>query len=64
MSPINALLKSLKKESGVSKHCPYSHLLSPSIVECIDGKLMSVIAVDGVSFDTADEDVIKTYKLV
>ncbi|MAZ38491.1 MAG: hypothetical protein CMF49_10195 [Legionellales bacterium] len=64
MSPINALLKSLKKESGVSKHCPYSHLLSPSIVECIDGKLMSVIAVDGVSFDTADEDVIKTYKQI
>jgi len=62
MSLIEKRLKQLSVEKKASSSCPYSHLLSPSIVECSDGKLLSVIKVDGVPFDTETDDVIEGYK--
>lgn len=51
MNPSNTL-KTLRKESGISKHIPVTHLNSPTVAETFDGMLFSVIHVEGVPFQT------------
>lgn len=57
-------LGGLSMESTMSKHLPYSHLVSPTMLECVDGKLMSTIVVEGVPFDTENDDVLMQYKRI
>lgn len=58
------MLTKLINEKTMSTHLPYSHLINPFIAECVDGKIMSVIAVEGVPFDTENDSVIMQYKQI
>lgn len=57
-------LQDLYREQSVSLHCPYTHLVSSTVFECQNGQLGSVIAVEGVPFDTEQENVLAQYKQV
>lgn len=57
-------LKALRNEVGVSRHVSISHLVSPTIAETKDGKLISVIHVKGHPFDTESESVLNHLRQV
>ena len=46
------ILNAVKKEVGVSKHVPITHLNSPTIAETKDGMVFSVLKIEGVPFQT------------
>lgn len=57
MNPTEAL-KLLRREVGISKHVPITHLNSPSIFETEQGVCASVIRIRGVQFDCEKEHVL------
>lgn len=63
MNRSEAALKSVYKEVGISSRMPITHLNSPSVFECTNGRLGSVIKLEGVTFDTERECVLNQYKL-
>ena len=62
MKPFN--ITDLRKEKGVSEHCPITHLNSPTVFETKEGDVGSVIHVEGHAFDTETLDVLNQLKLV
>ncbi len=45
-------MQAVRKEVGVSKHIPVTHLNSPTVAETQDGMVFSVLKVEGVPFQT------------
>lgn len=50
--PIADLVKIARQEVGVSRHLPFSHLVTPSVFENKNGELGCVIYLKGLPFDT------------
>jgi type IV secretion system protein VirB4 len=63
MNPSN-LLKTLRKEVGVSKHISVSHLNSPTVAETKNGEVFSVIGLQGVAFQTEQNETINQFNRV
>ncbi len=47
-----------RREVGVSKHIPFTHLNSPTVAETRDGLVFSVLKLDGVPFQTEKNETI------
>ncbi len=51
----------LRQEVGVSRHIPVTHLNSPTVAETRDGKIFSIIKIDGVPFQTEQNSTINSW---
>lgn len=61
MSPSKIVLKSIKREVGMSAHIPFTHLNSPVVAETKDGIVFSVIKIEGVPFQTQRHEAINQW---
>ncbi len=52
------------REIGVSKYCPWSHLVSSSVFATYDGALGSVISLKGLAFEVSGENELLHYQEV
>lgn len=50
------------REIGVSRYCPWSHLVIPTIFANHDGTLGSVISLKGLAFEVSDEKALSHYQ--
>ena len=58
------ILNAVKKEVGVSKHVPITHLNSPTIAETKDGMVFSVLKIEGVPFQTEKNETINQFNRI
>jgi len=56
-------IKILRGEQGVSRHFPITHLNSPTVFESSNSMLGSVMRVQGVPFETENNEVLNHYKV-
>lgn len=56
------LLKKVRREVGISKHIPITHLNSPSIFEAKNGMMGSVLKIAGIPFATETSAKLNQYK--
>jgi len=63
MSPFDAL-KLTRREQGVSKHIPITHLNEPTIFEASNSMMGMVMRIGGVPFDTENVERLNQFKLM
>ena len=57
-------LQAVRREVGMSKHIPITHLNSPTVAETQDGMIFSVMKLEGVPFQTEKNETINQFNRI